>query len=69
MVSRDEVEIVGRFRKPDSVRFAVIEILESPTLDFAALRQANRVQECDSTVSDRANIALEFLDTSQENYA
>ncbi len=69
MVSRDEVEIVGRFRKPDSVRFAVIEILESPTFVFSTIRQVNRGQECDFTVSDRANIVPGFSDAIQGNYA
>ena len=67
--TRKSMEIVRRFRKPDSVRFAVIEILESPTFDFATPRQVNRGQERDSTVFHRANIAPGFSDTNQENYA
>lgn len=56
-------------RKLNCVRFAVIEILESPTFVFSTIRQVNRGQERDSTVPDRANIAPGFSDTNQENYA
>lgn len=69
MVSGDGVEKVGRFWKSNSVRFAVIEILESSTFDFVALRQVNRGQMCDFTSSQQTNIAPGFFYTNQENYA
>lgn len=63
------MEIVYPFGTLNSVRFAVIEILESPTFDFAAFRQVNRGQGRDFIVFYRANIAPGFSYTTQENCA
>ena len=63
------IEIVIQERKPNSVRFAANDFLESPTFDFDTIRQINRGQKYNFTASQSVDTVPESSDTIQENYA